>query len=115
MGNILDDYVRLWTTIDVEVHPCRSAGIHTDVMAWEDRSGRIDHDGPVTVWQQVAGDITTDIESGELSPGSRLPSEAELAELYGVARGTVRRALAALVDSEAITVVHGRGTFVAAR
>lgn len=84
-------------------------------MSWENRSGRIDHDGPVTVWRQVADDITADIESGELSPGSRLPSEAELADLYGVARGTVRRALAALVESETVVVVHGRGTFVAQR
>lgn len=84
-------------------------------MSWDDRSGRIDHDGPTTVWRQVADDITADIESGELSAGSRLPSEAELAELYRVARGTVRRALTALVESDVVTVVHGRGTFVAAQ
>ncbi len=82
---------------------------------WEDRSGRIDHDGPATIWRQVADDITADIGSGELPPGSRLPSEAELAELYGVARGTVRRALTSLVESETVIVVHGRGTFVARR
>ncbi|KAA5836071.1 GntR family transcriptional regulator [Saccharopolyspora hirsuta] len=84
-------------------------------MSWNDRSDRINHDGPTTVWRQVADDITADIESGELSPGSRLPSEAELAELYGVARGTIRRAVVALVESDAVTVVHGRGTFVAAK
>lgn len=84
-------------------------------MSWQDRSGRIDHDGPATIWRQVVDDITADIESGELSPGSRLPSEAELAELYGIARGTVRRALTSLVESETVTVVHGRGTFVARR
>ncbi|MEV0055011.1 winged helix-turn-helix domain-containing protein [Saccharopolyspora shandongensis] len=81
-------------------------------MSWEDRSGRIDHDAPTTIWQQVADDITADIQSSELSPGSRLPSEAELAELYGVARGTVRRALASLIKQETVTSVHGRGTFV---
>ncbi|GAA3365202.1 GntR family transcriptional regulator [Saccharopolyspora gregorii] len=84
-------------------------------MTWQDRSDRIDHDGPVTVWQQVADDITADIESGELPPNSRLPSEVELAELYSIARGTVRRALLALVDAGTVTVVHGRGTFVAKR
>lgn len=81
-------------------------------MSWEDRTHRIKHDGPVTVWQQVVDDITADIESGELSSDSRLPSEAELAEIYGVARGTVRRALTALVESGTVIVVHGRGTFV---
>ncbi|SFT03582.1 GntR family transcriptional regulator [Saccharopolyspora flava] len=81
-------------------------------MSWEDRSGRIDHGAAKTIWQQVADDVTADIESGALPRGSRLPSEAELSELYGVARGTVRRALSSLVESGTITVVHGRGTFV---
>jgi len=32
-----------------------------------------------------------------------------------VSRPTVRRAIAALVEQDRLTVVHGRGTFVAAR
>ncbi|MFI0470986.1 GntR family transcriptional regulator [Saccharopolyspora sp. 5N102] len=83
-------------------------------MAWEDRSSRIDHDGPALLWQQVADDLVADIESGELTPGSKLPTELELAELYGVARVTVRRAVAELSERGVLAVVHGRGTFVAA-
>lgn len=84
-------------------------------MAWEDRRDRIERDGPVTVWRQIADDLTAEMESGELPPGSRLPSEAELADIYGVARLTVRRAIRDLAERKLVTVVQGRGTFVRQR
>jgi DNA-binding GntR family transcriptional regulator len=83
-------------------------------MSWPSRKDRIKRDGPKLVWQQVADDIAADIESGALVKDSRLPSEQELADdVYGVSRPTVRRAIAALVEKGLLTVVHGRGTFVA--
>ena len=82
-------------------------------MEFGDRSDRIAHSGPATVWRQVADDIAADISSGEMAPGWKLPSETELAESYGVARNTIRRAVAELVEDGRLVVVHGRGTFVA--
>jgi GntR family transcriptional regulator len=83
-------------------------------MAWDKRADRIDHDGPAFVWAQIADDLRADIESGELPPGSRLPSEQALAEdVYAVARGTIRRAVTALVEEGLLVSVHGRGTFIA--
>lgn len=79
---------------------------------WEDRSGRIDHDAPETLWRQVANDLRADIESGELPAGSRLPSGPELAQIYGVARVTAIKAVTFLRDDGMLTVVNGRGTFV---
>lgn len=85
-------------------------------MAWGNRADQIDHDGPRFVWQQIADDIAADIRSGVLPVDSRLPSEEALAsEVYGVARATVRRAIASLVEEDLLVVVHGRGTFVASR
>lgn len=84
-------------------------------MTSGDRSDRIVHSGPLTVWRQVADDLVADIKSGELAPGWKLPSETELAESYGVARNTVRRAVAELVKEGRLVVVHGRGTYVAER
>ena len=81
-------------------------------MSWETRADRIDHDGRRFVWLQIADDITADIRSGALPTDSRLPSEDALAEIYGVARGTIRRAVRHLVDEDLVEVVHGRGTFV---
>lgn len=81
-------------------------------MAWEDRSDRIEHEGPDLLWEQVADDLRADIKSGRLAPGSRLPNELELASIYGVARVTVRNALASLRREGLIIVTRGRGTFV---
>jgi len=84
-------------------------------MALEDKRHRIDHDGPTLLWEQVAADIEADITSGRLAPHAKMPTELELAEQYGVARVTVRRAVQDLAARGLLLVVHGRGTFVAAR
>lgn len=55
------------------------------------------------------------MESGALSSGAKLPNELELADQYGVARLTVRRAIKDLVGDGLLVVVRGRGTFVAAQ
>jgi DNA-binding GntR family transcriptional regulator len=84
-------------------------------MSWDNRADRIDHDGPELVWEQVYADLLADLDSGELPPGTRLPSEQALADdVYGVSRPTVRRAIAALVEQGRLKVVHGRGTYVVA-
>ena len=83
------------------------------VVSWESRADRIDHEAAQFVWEQVAQDLAQEIATGALPPGSRLPSEAELAVIYGVARMTVRRAISSLVEAGKVTRLHGRGTFVA--
>jgi DNA-binding GntR family transcriptional regulator len=62
---------------------------------------------------RVADDIAARITSGELARGARLHAERELACHYGVAYGTVRRAMKELRARGLIHTVHGRGTFVA--
>jgi DNA-binding GntR family transcriptional regulator len=84
-------------------------------VSLDDRSGRIDHAKPEHLWAQVAADIRGDIESGQLPPGAKLPNELELAEQYGVARLTVRRAIGDLVKAGLLVVLRGRGTFVASK
>jgi DNA-binding GntR family transcriptional regulator len=81
-------------------------------MALDDRSARINHGSAVAVSAQVAGDIEADIDAGKLAPDTRLPSEAELSEQYGVARVTVRRALEQLRGRGKVVTVQGRGTYV---
>ena len=81
-------------------------------MSLPDRRARIDHRAPRLLWLQVADDLRADIDSGDLPPGARLPSEAEMAEQYGVSRDTIRRATAELAGAGLLVVLHGRGTFV---
>lgn len=77
----------------------------------DDRAGRIRHESSVPVATQVARDIEADIDAGRIPPDTRLPSEAELAQQYGVARMTVRRAIAQLRERGKVVTIHGRGTF----
>jgi DNA-binding GntR family transcriptional regulator len=82
-------------------------------MSLQDRSGRIRRDSAVAIAAQVARDLEADIDAGAIPPDTRLPSEAELAQQYGVARITVRAAIALLRDAGKVVTVHGRGSFTA--
>ncbi|MGW0712850.1 GntR family transcriptional regulator [Streptomyces sp. NPDC002643] len=48
--------------------------------------------------QEIADTLRDRIRSGELRAGERLPTQAELAEEFGVERGTVRQALRVLQE-----------------
>ena len=71
-----------------------------------------DWDASEYVYVQLADDIAAKIESGDFPVGSRLPSEAELAETYEVAKMTVRRALEVLRERGLVRTLHGRGSVV---
>lgn len=58
---------------------------------------------------QIAEDLRCSIRDGGLPAGSLLPSETQLCERYGVARGTARAALSRLVDDGLVEVVAGVG------
>src|ERR1700712_325526 len=67
----------------------------------------------ITLWRQIVGKLQTDIASGTLKPGTRLPTEAELSAQFSVTRHTVRRALEELSRDGLVRVEQGRGSFVA--
>ncbi|MFI6439472.1 GntR family transcriptional regulator [Streptomyces sp. NPDC050759] len=68
--------------------------------------------GSQLIYVAVADHVEARISAGELQPGARLPAERDLAQEYGVAYLTVRRAAQVLRDRGLIETVHGRGTFV---
>jgi DNA-binding GntR family transcriptional regulator len=72
----------------------------------------VDHDAETPLWQQLAAILRAQIESGELQPGRVMPSETTLMQEHGLARGTVRKAIDALVSEGLVNRVQGRGTFV---
>ena len=76
---------------------------------------KIDEDGPVPPYRQVAAILREQIERGELPPGRRLPSIAGLVQEYGIARTTAGKALRLLVDEGLAEVSPGMGTYVKAR
>lgn len=60
----------------------------------------------------VADYIEREIVSGHLSPGTKLPSERQLADRFGISRPIVREALRALVERNLIEVRPARGAYV---
>lgn len=72
----------------------------------------IDTNRPLPIYQQVAAQITADIQQGFLPVGTKLPTVRELAEVNGLAVGTVRQAYDALTRQGFIIMTQGRGTFV---
>lgn len=69
---------------------------------------------PVYVYLQVAHHIAEQIRTGRLRVGARLPAERDLAEQYGVAINTARRAVRELRDQGLVITVPIKGTFVQA-
>lgn len=65
----------------------------------------------ITAWRQIADALRDEIDRA-YAPGERLPTEAVLAQRFGVNRHTVRRALAALAESGLVRSTRGSGTFV---
>ena len=68
-----------------------------------------------TAYQKLAQRLRKQIAAGEQAPGSRLPTEMELAEAHGVSRITVRRALQLLEEEGLILRRPKIGTFVSSQ
>ncbi len=67
-----------------------------------------------TLAQRVVTGLKGKILSGELAPGTKLPSEAELIEEYAVSRTVVREAVTRLRAEGLVETFQGRGSFVLA-
>ncbi|MCZ0964276.1 GntR family transcriptional regulator [Paracoccus benzoatiresistens] len=67
------------------------------------------------LYQKVIDNIVAKIASGELLPGSMLPSEMQIAADTGVSQGTARKSLMMLEQHGIVRREQGRGTFVTAR
>lgn len=71
--------------------------------------------GQMAPYEQIVADLRKRIREGVLPVGTRLPSEAELAATYNVARGTVRRAVRELEAAGYVEAKQGVGRFVSPR
>jgi DNA-binding GntR family transcriptional regulator len=64
------------------------------------------------VYVQLADLVGEQIERGDLAPGTKLPSEIEMADAHGIARLTARRAVRLLAERGLVRTLPGKGTFV---
>lgn len=65
-----------------------------------------------TIWSSIAGALKAELVAGAYAPGTKLPTEAQLAQRFGVNRHTVRHALAALAGAGLVQPKRGAGVFV---
>lgn len=66
------------------------------------------------LYQRIYDDIKAAINDGVYPPESKIPTEAELSDLYSVSRITVRRAIEDLSNAGYLIKRRGLGTFVCA-
>ena len=72
----------------------------------------IDSESIVPLYKQLIQYLISAIESHQLKPGDRIPSENELSKKFNISRVTVRRALQELAYQEKIVSVPGKGSFL---
>ena len=74
---------------------------------------KISRKNPLPLYVQLKQIIVENVENGYWLPGTAIPTELELQELYELSRTTVRQALGELVSDGTLTRIQGKGTFVA--
>lgn len=72
----------------------------------------LNHQSPIPLYRQLADILRDRIRSGTYLPGSRIPSEHQLAADYGIGRPTARQATDLLVRRGMLVRRRGSGTFV---
>lgn len=72
----------------------------------------VDRERPEPLYHQLATALRERILSGEWPPGTKIPTEDQLGEMYGVSRVTIRSAVRTLVEAGFLERGQGRGTFV---
>lgn len=67
------------------------------------------------LYQRLKTALVSSIDSRRLEPDAALPSERDMAEVLGISRITVRKAIDGLVEEGRLVRKHGSGTYVAGR
>ncbi|RLJ90655.1 GntR family transcriptional regulator [Planococcus citreus] len=73
----------------------------------------LDKQSPIPIYIQIEEQLKQQIQQGDFSVGTSIPSERELSERFAVSRMTVRQSITNLVNDGLLYREKGRGTFVA--
>jgi GntR family transcriptional regulator len=63
-------------------------------------------------YQEIADELRSKIESGELPRGQQIPTEGDLQKIYKASRNTIRDAMKRLISLGLVETRPGQGTFV---
>ena len=64
------------------------------------------------LYRRIADDLRGQIETGQLEPGSQLPPQEKVGELFNASRNTIRDAIKFLSNLGLVETRAGQGTFV---
>ena len=64
------------------------------------------------LYKQIVKDISDKIISGELEPGSRLPSENELMDIYNASKSTIEKSMMILAHEGYILTIPRKGNYI---
>jgi DNA-binding GntR family transcriptional regulator len=73
----------------------------------------IDRESHISMYSQIANYLESKIISGELKLDDKIPTEAEIMEMFQVSRVTARLAIDSLNEKGLVVRKQGKGTFVA--
>jgi len=76
--------------------------------------GPLEPTSSIPLYIQLVDLLREKIQSKQLAPGEKLPSERELCDIYDVSRITVRNAISRAENEGLVERIQGMGTFVAA-
>ena len=76
---------------------------------------KLDESSSLPLYQQLQRALREAIENGVIAPEDALPPERDLAEMLGVSRITVRKAIDELAEEGLLVRKQGSGTFVSNR
>jgi GntR family transcriptional regulator, transcriptional repressor for pyruvate dehydrogenase complex len=62
--------------------------------------------------ERVINQILENLETGQLQPGDRLPTQDKLSEMFGVGRSSIREATNALAIMGVLEITQGKGTYI---
>lgn len=72
----------------------------------------LDFEGPIPINEQISEWMRQNILTGTWPKNHQLKSETDLAQELQVSRGTIRKAIAVLLDEDLLLRIHGKGTYV---
>ncbi|MFD2185019.1 GntR family transcriptional regulator [Rhodoplanes azumiensis] len=75
-------------------------------------SDAVGSDQRLPIYQRLKDALAERIQDGAWKPGEAIPAESDLASEFGVALGTMRKAIEGLVQQGLLERQQGRGTFV---
>lgn len=62
--------------------------------------------------ERVVKQFLQNLETGKMQPGQKLPTQEQLAAMFGVSRSSIREAMNALVMMGYLEITQGRGSFI---